>query len=271
MMDQATRARILQRVFWSPFGLRAVKVGTAIGRKWTAIVLNRSVLHDTNGELWLAELLSEKPLVLDVGFHRGEFAHAVLQARPEGSVVGFEPATSMRTLYESLHGPDPRIRIETVALSDTAGESTFHDDASGLNSLAPIEYSDRTVSYQVPTTTLDAYAASTQLGHVELLKIDVEGYDLHVLEGASQLLDSQSIDMFLFEYNAPWVLSRRYLRDACEYMNRKPYKLFRLYNGFLSPFEYSFSAERFDLGTMYVGVSEKRLQRGGIPIKVFPE
>ena len=271
MVDQAIKARWLQRVFWSPLGMRAVKFGARIGRNWSVFVLNRSALHESNGELWLRELLSETPFVLDVGFHRGEFTHAVLAARPAGRVVGFEPATSMRALYDSLHGADPRIKVESVALSDAAGEFTFNDDASGLNSLAPIEYSERTVSYKVQTTTLDAYAESVDLPHVELLKIDVEGYDLQVLEGASKLLDRQAIDMFLFEYNGPWVLSRRYLRDAWTYFGGKPYRLFRLYNGFLSPFEYSFSAERFDLGTMYVGVSEKRLARGDIPIRAFPE
>ena len=63
----------------------------------------------------------------------------------------------------------------------------------------------------------------------------------------------------------------RFLRDACDYISLKPYHLFRLYNGFLSPFEYTFSAERFDTAAMYVGVSEKRLERGRIPVRAFPD
>ena len=271
MIERADRHRLLQRVFWSPLGLRAIKIGHAFGKRWSSVVLNRSLAPETNGEYWLAELLSAKPMVIDVGFHRGEFAHAVLAARPFARVVGFEPAASIRDIYNGLHAPDPRITIEPLALSSEAGELPFHDDASGNNSLAPIVYTDRTVSYTVRTTTLQAYATAAFIHHIDLLKIDVEGYDLHVLEGAGELLDRQAIDIFLFEYNAPWVLARRFLRDACDYISLKPYHLFRLYNGFLSPFEYTFSAERFDTAAMYVGVSEKRLERGRIPVRAFPD
>ena len=270
MMERATIVRMLQQVFWSPLGLRAVEMGSAMGRRWNSIVLNRSLTGKTNGEEWLAGLLSTKPLVIDAGFCCGEFARAVLKARPEGRVVGFEPAASIRDVYNRRHGRDPRITVEPSALSNSIGKSLFHDDSNGNNSLAPIVHTERTVSYHVNTTTLSAYVTEAHLPHIDLLKIDVEGYEVAVLEGASPLLDDQAIDMFVFEYNAPWVLARRYLRDACEFMERKPYRLFRLFNGFLSPFEYTFTAERFDGASMYVGVSEKRLGRQDIPIRRFP-
>jgi FkbM family methyltransferase len=270
LMDRAKRDKLIQRVFWSPLGMHAVRAGSAFARRWSSVVLNRSVRATSNGEMWVPQLLPAAPLLIDVGFHRGEFAHEVLSARPQGRVIGFEPATSMRELYATLHGPDPRIQLETVALSDRAGQFEFNDDASGNNSLAPIEFTERTVRYVVETTTLDAYAATHAIEHIDLLKIDVEGYDLHVLEGARELLLRQAIDMFYFEYNATWVLTRRYLRDASDFFADKDYELFRLYNGFLSPFSYSFAAERFDLPAMFVGVSKRRLERGDIPLRSFP-
>jgi FkbM family methyltransferase len=269
-MDRRTRVLALQGVFWNPLGLRIIKLGAAFARRWTGVVLNHSAAGETNGEYWLPQLLNAEPLLVDVGFHRGEFAHSVLRARPAARVIGFEPAASLRAIYERSHPPDARISVEPIALSNATGAFEFHDDASGLNSLAPIERSARTVSYSVETTTLDAYAELARIPHIDLLKIDVEGYDLHVLEGASRLLTMQAIDIFVFEYNAPWVLARRYLRDAWQYVNAKPYSLFRLYNGFLAPFEYAYSAERFDLTRMYVGISEQRLARGDIPLRDFP-
>jgi FkbM family methyltransferase len=269
--ELAKRDKLIQRVFWSPLGMRVVKAGANFVRGWSAVVMNRSVRSTSNGEIWLPQLLPAAPLLIDVGFHRGEFSHAVLAARPEGRAVGFEPAKSMRKLYASLHEPDPRIQVETVGLSDQRGEFEFNDDASGNNSLAPIEFTERTVRYTVQTTTLDAYAREHQIEHIDFLKIDVEGYDLHVLEGASDLLDRQAIDMFMFEYNSTWVLTRRFLRDASDYFDKKDYVLFRLYNGFLSPFSYSFAAERFDLPAMFVGVSKRRLARGDIPQRAFPD
>lgn len=270
-MQTDFRHRLLQRVFWSPLGMPIVRASVWLGQRWTAVVMNRSARSTSNGEYWLLSLLPQAPTVIDAGFHAGEFAAAVLGMRPDATVLGFEPAASMRRAYAARHpDPDPRIRLEPLALADKPGEFLFHDDDSAQNSLAPITATDRTVTYTVTTTTVDAYATDHGIGHVDLLKIDVEGYDLHVLEGARDLLDGQRIDLFLFEYNFAWVLSRRYLKDAVDYLAGKPYRLFRLFNGFLAPLDFSHKEERFDHTTMFVGVSTRRLARGDVPVRTFP-
>jgi FkbM family methyltransferase len=266
------RHRVLQRVLWSPIGLPFVRFSTWLAQRWTTVVMNRSARSSTNGEFWLATLLPDSPAIVDVGFHAGEFAEAVLKARPAARVFGFEPAASIRTAYERrCPVADVRVTLEPIAISDREGEFIFHDDASAQNSLAPIPLTDRTVTYPVRTTTMDAYAILHGITHIDLLKIDVEGHDLHVLEGSRDLLAEQRIDLFVFEYNFAWVLTRRYLRDAVLFVAGNPYRLFRLFNGFLSPLAFSYKEERFDHTTMFVGVSDRRLARGDIPIRPFPE
>lgn len=270
-MNTDSRHRILQRILWSPLGMPVVRASSWLAQRWTAVVMNRSARPSSNGETWLPSLLSRTPTVVDVGFHMGDFSHAVLAARPLGRIVAFEPAASIRRRYEERHRPvDDRITLESMAVSDAEGEFIFHDDASEQNSLAEIDPTERTVNYPVRTTTLDSYTANHGIEHVDLLKIDVEGYDLHVLQGAERLLADQRIDVFVFEYNFAWVLARRYLRDAVVFVATKPYRLFRLFNGFLSPLEFSHREERFDHTTMFVGVSERRLSAGDVPIRRFP-
>jgi FkbM family methyltransferase len=200
----------------------------------------------------------------------------VLAARPNARIFGFEPAASIRGAYERSHPSiDRRVHIESLAVSNQEGEFVFHDDGTASNSLASnslasIELTHRTESYSVRTTTIDAYTLIHGIDHIDLLKIDVEGYDLHVLEGAQRMLDAQQIDLFVFEYNFAWVLSRRYLHDAVLFFANKPYRLFRLFNGFLSPLEFSPKEERFDHTTMFVGVSERRLDRQNFAVRRFP-
>ena len=76
--------------------------------------------------------------------------------------------------------------------------------------------------------------------------------------------------MFMFEFNDPWIITRRFLQEAAAFLESKPYRLFRLFNGFLSPFCYSHHAERHDLGCNYIGVSNERLAMGDMPIRPFP-
>lgn len=265
------RHLLLQTWLWSPLGLPIVRASTWLAQRWTSVVMNRSALSTSNGEYWLVSCLGQSPVVFDVGFHRGDFTDAILAARPEAQIFGFEPAESIRQKYLVAHPVmDPRIKLEPLALSDSEGECLFHDDASAQNSLAPIEYTGRTRSYPVKVTTVDLYAKRNGIGAIDLLKVDAEGYDLQVLEGASSLLANEAVAFLLFEYNFAWVLTRRYLRDAVNYFDRLPYSLFRLFNGFLSPLEYSHKEERFDHTTMFVAVSHRRLAAGDIVIRHFP-
>ena len=268
-MDQRTRHRVLQKVLWSRFGLPAVRAYLGFSRRWEYVVMNRSLLGECNGEHWLLSLLPPAPFIMDVGFNRGDFSREALRLRPQARIVGFEPAASMQRVFASGFADEPRVELLPFAVGNTRGEAEFHDSADGNSSLVG-EAPAAADTYRVQMVTLDDLACDRGWSGIDLLKIDAEGYDLHVLEGAERLLERQAIAIFSFEYNAPWIASRRFLKDACTYLEDKPYRLFRLFNGFLSPFQYSHRAERHDLGCIYIGVSTKRLDEGNIPIRAFP-
>jgi FkbM family methyltransferase len=269
-MDRRIRHRALQSVLWSRLGLPAVRAYLAFSRRWEHVVMNRSLLGESNGEYWLLSLLPPVPFILDVGFNRGDFSREALKARPRARIVGFDPAESMQQAFAGAFAHEPRVELLPFAVGNAQGEPEFHDSRDGSSSLvgAALPGAD---TYRVTMVTLDELASHRRWPRIDLLKIDVEGYDLHVLEGAERLLASQAIDIFTFEYNAPWIAARRFLRDAWTYLEGKPYRLFRLFNGFLSPFKYSHRAERHDLGCVYVGVATKRLDEGNIPTRVFPD
>jgi FkbM family methyltransferase len=230
--------------------------------------MNRSLLAETNGEHWIIKYLPAEPFVLDVGFNKGDYSSEILKQRPKARVIGFEPAKSMQQLFQKNFAKELRIQLLPLALSNVSGELEFRDTADGCSSLAVNNHAGN--HYRVKTVSLDEIAKAYDFPQINMLKIDVEGYDLHVLEGASGLLDKQLIDIFTFEYNAPWIDSRRFLKDACNYIDTKPYSLFRLFNGFLVPFRYNHVAERHDLACNYIGISTGRLEREDIPIKSFP-
>ncbi len=269
-MNRGKRHRALQSVFWSRFGLHMVKAYSAFARRWEYVVMNRSLLAESNGEYWLLSLLPREPLVLDVGFNRGTFTREALRQRPYARIIGFEPARSMQPGFAVNFAHEPRVELLPLAVSNRQSEMEFYDSGDGSSSLA-VGRETRAERYRVETVTLDDFLEKRGHSRIDLVKIDVEGHDLHVLEGAERLLNRQAIDIFSFEYNETWIASRRFLRDACEYIEGTPYALFRLFNGFLAPFRYTHRAERHDLGCIYVGVSGSRLEEGGIPLREFPQ
>ncbi len=84
--------------------------------------------------------------------------------------------------------------------------------------------------FEVEATTLDALAEAGTLEHVSLLKIDVEGFEMQVLEGARGLLAAQAIDVIYIEAGAdPESRQQTYYREIEDHLRGHDYRLFRIY------------------------------------------
>jgi hypothetical protein len=100
---------------------------------------------------------------------------------------------------------------------------------AATNSLhKPPDAPDDSTTEEVVMRTLDEYADSAQLDHITLVKIDAEGHDLVVLQGARGLLAKQRISVAQFEYNHRWVYSRFFLLDAFRLLVPLGYRLGKL-------------------------------------------
>jgi hypothetical protein len=62
-------------------------------------------------------------------------------------------------------------------------------------------------------TTVDRFCEERRLEHVDFLKIDVEGFERDVLEGASNMLGAGKIRYVQLEFNAMNLLSRTTMDD----------------------------------------------------------
>jgi FkbM family methyltransferase len=236
------------------------------------VVRGYSLIPTTNGERWLLTLMDDCPVVIDVGFHDGATTAEILSRRPSARVLAFDPSRFAREKYEARFRSDSRVSFAPIALSKTPGEVEFYDYENMCNSLAARkdDLSATPTIYKVPVTTLDHYCEENGVGQVNLMKIDAEGYDLDVLEGAKKLLQRQGVDIFMFEFASGWAATKRYLWEAVEYLDPLPYRMFQLYNGFLKPLKYNIRLDSCTtLSAMYVGVSDQRLARGGIAIREY--
>jgi FkbM family methyltransferase len=272
MISRHTRQRLLQIVFWSPPGRKLIKFADYIAPRWNHVVKNRSLNAAVNGEYWLISLLPEEAFLIDVGFNKGDFSSEFALRIPKGKVIGFDPAKSMRLRYESTYKYKTRVELVSAAVSNHNGYLLFTDTDDGVSHIGTrhAEKAPQPNEYEVPVITLDEFASERKIQKIDFLKIDAEGFDLHVLEGASSLLHRSAIDIFMFEFNEPWIRSRRFLHEAYEFIIERDYRLFSLFNGFLVPLVYTHRAERHDLGCNYVGISKARLARGDVRIKEFP-
>ena len=140
-----------------------------------------------------------EPLVaLDVGAHEGSVARRIVEVFPQATVYAFEPSPSVLPALWAAADADKRLRVVPVACGASDGTSSFHvtSEAWCSSVLAPTELGRRYYPtwldveqvVDVPLRSLDAWAQESGVDHVDLLKVDAQGYDLEVLRGASGLL-----------------------------------------------------------------------------------
>lgn len=127
---------------------------------------------------------------IDVGANKGDFTLlAARSAGNSGTVISIEPAPENHSILQrSIELNDyTNIRVLQVALSERDGTANLQiGSTSGSHTLSPEFNGLRTVA--VPTRTLDGVVAEQQLGSVDMIKIDVQGWELAVLRGAEQTL-----------------------------------------------------------------------------------
>ncbi len=136
-------------------------------------------------------------VVLDVGAHHGQYGILMAAfAGAAGTVVCFEPDPYARVMLERNVALNPDLRpprVEVLALSDAAGEATlFSRGGNSQSSLARsgVEFGDDhgAESVRVQTETLDGYLARTNTSTPSWVKIDAEGAEIRILQGAVGLL-----------------------------------------------------------------------------------
>ncbi len=128
--------------------------------------------------------------VVDVGAYHGEWTHLVKSIYPATSVVMVEPQESKRAMLQQVCADlAPNVKLETALLGATENETvTFVEMETGSSVFEEIsDFPRHTVEKHL--ATLDTLiSAATSWDALDLLKLDVQGYELEVLRGASHYL-----------------------------------------------------------------------------------
>lgn len=211
----------------------------------------------------LAELWPTRDdlVVLDVGAHAGGYA---LEARSAfGSTAHiqcFEPNPALFDTLASRLRDDQGTICHQAALGAQGGSAPLFLDKVGSSRGSLVEESftltERPVeqTHIVEVRTLDDVARSEGLAQIDLLKLDVEGHELAVLQGASVLLSENRIDVVQFEFGERNLASRTYMRDFFELLGPR-FAFFRVTPRGLVPLEYRPKVELFALETNYLAVA----------------
>jgi FkbM family methyltransferase len=170
----------------------------------TKLIMKRTISYDSN--------------CLDIGCHKGEILDIILQQSPKGSHYGFEP---LPYLFDKLLVRyKNKATILPYALANENGFSTFQHvkNAPAYSGIKKRKYDinkPEIEEIKVELKKLDETIPPNL--KIDFIKIDVEGAELGVLQGATQLLKKHH-PIVVFEFGL----------GASDFYGTKPIDMFNL-------------------------------------------
>jgi FkbM family methyltransferase len=158
-----------------------------------------SAVRDAKGEQWRILRQFNFGTVLDIGANEGQFARVVRRQLPDALVYSFEPLPDVYAKLSRSFEGDSKVFPVNVGLSDAAGtRAMYRSEFSPSSSLLPMadlhreEFPATAKSTAIPVSLvqLDEWAVQNCL-RVQgglLIKIDVQGHELGVINGGVQTL-----------------------------------------------------------------------------------
>jgi len=201
-----------------------------------------------NGENLIIDFVSASCFnIIDVGANKGDWTGYFIQNNPEVNALLFEPSLNAYDYLVDNYGLNPNVTIINKAVSDTEGETYFFEepDMGERSSLISSFSNSNAKKTLVEITTIDAAVALHHISKIDFLKIDVEGYDYHVLRGATKNLALKRIQYLQFEYNAPWAEAGSTLISSLNFLKQHGYETFLIKEFGLYKFNYSKYGEYF--------------------------
>ncbi|MBA3848433.1 MAG: hypothetical protein C0502_00375 [Opitutus sp.] len=169
--------------------------------------------------------------IFDVGANVGQTIRHLRPFFPAAQIHAFEPVPqTFATLAASLSA-DRRVTLNPMALSDTPGEAQISTGRESVcNSLRVDRAGEPTVAVRVET--LDRYCAARRIACIDILKIDVEGFEIAVLRGASRLLAEKRVRAIYAEVSfTPGDTGQTQFNDFADELTRHGFVFSGIYEG----------------------------------------
>lgn len=146
--------------------------------------------------------------IMDVGANVGDVTTVALWSYPKANVICFEPVKgTFEILKEKLKDFTAQTHLFNMALSNSAGEGEINITTSnGANSIETQSASHQALNphvrevgkEKIRLVRLDEIASQLPAQKIDILKIDVEGHELAVLEGGANFI-SKNVNAIIIE------------------------------------------------------------------------
>jgi len=145
----------------------------------------------------LLRSLSTLNTVADIGANKGQFALVARECIPTVRIISFEPLPGPAAKYRSVFSDDKKAALHEVAIGNERGRRAMHvskrNDSSSLLSITNLQDQLFPGTAEIGNTEIQLallrdYLKASDIEPPAMLKIDVQGYELSVLQGCEDIV-----------------------------------------------------------------------------------
>ena len=180
--------------------------------------------------------------IIDIGAHKGEFAQNALQIKSVNKIIAFEPQKKIFKLLKEKFSNNDKVFLNNFALSEKEEKKIMKINKMTATSTLNHEINDDSLYFkfknfllyqrksiiaeeEIETTTFDAFFHGKIFDENTLLKIDTEGYEIHVLKGPEQKI--KEVKYILIENQFSNMYKNVNFKDCHNFLTDKNFKILK--------------------------------------------
>lgn len=193
---------------------------------------------ETNGEYMICEAFKNQyKIFVDIGANIGEYSEKVKKINSDDvKIYSFEPNPKLQNKIKEKIG-DGNV-VVSKALSNCTGTLDMNIHVADTTVSSAFERTEMMPSFSknmekvvVPVDTLNNYSEDIMKSSRNegiFIKIDVEGAEMFVLEGADEVFSNDIPMIIMFEHAFGWKETKRSLKEAFHYLDKFGFSMFRV-------------------------------------------
>ena len=153
--------------------------------------------------------------IFDVGSHKGESIDYFIELKNLKIIYSFEPQNDIFLILKNKYKKNKKILLNKIALSNKENYKNFYiNDLSSTSTFSKLDKNSLWLriknkiinkknsvikKIKIKTTTIDIFVKQKKIKKIDLLKIDTEGHELEILNGANKTIQDGKIRYILIE------------------------------------------------------------------------